>query len=531
MALRIPPPRPKRSNDSPDEPFICDVSFPRQKAASQRPIRKKKRMLPNIAALFLVAAVLTYTTASAFADDATSSASSSVADAASAGTVSDRAGTPSASSSASVTPAEIVATDSTPTSGDISTPFLGATYTIFPASSTDASASSTDGVVTPSGDSVTSASSSLVFDTQASTTAEIPADVSSSDATLTDNAATPADSSDSSTLPVFSGTAATSSEESASTTTDASIGGGDQSSIASSTIDLLDASGSTASGATDISVSQSGNVSSTDQSATTTADNIVATTIVIAKNPSQAVSSTLTSTTTTADTTIQAIAAATTTTAETTSTATADTAMSADEIRAQVRAELEKEMSAAYASELQTAVAQAQDKLNATEQADMDAMRGELTSQIKQRLQTGCLTFDDGSYFCVNSGSASGTYAAPAPYTNVYSAKDASGNAQIFTQDGGRVMQITHSSYDNILPVWNKDKTLIAWQGLVNDRWQIFVDNLATGATQELAGGAANNINPTIDGARVAWQGWDSNWEIYLAEQSSTGWQAKEITN
>ncbi len=193
---------------------------------------------------------------------------------------------------------------------------------------------------------------------------------------------------------------------------------------------------------------------------------------------------------------------------------------------------MEKQLQAAYDAELQAALQKEQQKWTAAEQADLDNLKATLQTQIKSELQAGCLTFDDGSYFCVNPGEATGTYAAPAPYFKAYATKDPQkGNEEIFIQEGGRVTQITRTNYDNIQPVWNKDASLVAWQGMMNDRWQIFLYDRATGATHVLSSGDVNNINPTIEGRRVAWQGWDNNWEIYLATPSSTDWSTEEITH
>ena len=207
-----------------------------------------------------------------------------------------------------------------------------------------------------------------------------------------------------------------------------------------------------------------------------------------------------------------------------------------------MRGQLEQQLQSAYDTQLNAALAAQQEKLNATEKADEATIRQELASQISQQLKAGCLTFDDGSYFCVNQAQATGTYAAPSPYENAYAAKDPeTGTQQIYFQKSGTVMQITHTNYDNIQPVFNKDKSFIAWQGLVSGRWQIFVYDVATGVTTMLPGGAENNISPTIEGDRIAWQGWDGNWDVFLAQlggasTSATtagggGWSVREVTH
>lgn len=190
--------------------------------------------------------------------------------------------------------------------------------------------------------------------------------------------------------------------------------------------------------------------------------------------------------------------------------------------------------------------------MNATEQSDLATLKQTLTAQITSELEKGCTTFGDGSYFCENPASGTpGIYTPAAPYFNVYAAKDAAGYQEIYMQDGSQISQLTQTNYDNVQPAWNKNGSLIVWQGLVDERWQIFLYDVETGATQELTSGDESSISPAIEGSNIAWQGWDAagnNWEIYLAmpldagmdgtTQTATssparasGWNVREITH
>lgn len=208
-----------------------------------------------------------------------------------------------------------------------------------------------------------------------------------------------------------------------------------------------------------------------------------------------------------------------------------------DASEADIRTQIQDKLQAAYDAQLQAALQNAETNMNATEQSDLATLRQTLTQQITSQLQAGCITFSDGSYFCENTASdTAGSYGTPTPYFSAYAAKDARGYQQIFVQDGSQISQITKTNFDNIQPVVNKDDSLIAWQGLVNDRWQIFAYDRTTGVTTQLTTGEGSNINPAIDGRELAWQGWDAaenNWEIFFAAPNGTadGWSTKEITH
>jgi hypothetical protein len=135
----------------------------------------------------------------------------------------------------------------------------------------------------------------------------------------------------------------------------------------------------------------------------------------------------------------------------------------------------------------------------------------------------------DGSFYCVRGERSAAPVVTDDTSWVVRAAPDAEGDAEIFFYDGSDVVQITDNSYDDTAPHYDAESHSIVWQGLVNDRYQIFSHDITLRETEQLTRSTVNNMEPSRHGDITVWQQWvGSNWEIMLLRE---GESASQITN
>ncbi|MCD5381113.1 MAG: hypothetical protein LR008_00885 [Candidatus Pacebacteria bacterium] len=130
-----------------------------------------------------------------------------------------------------------------------------------------------------------------------------------------------------------------------------------------------------------------------------------------------------------------------------------------------------------------------------------------------------CVSVGEGSYHCsVTDGDIVGSQAV------VYSEVGPSGSPEIFIQTSlGEVKQVTDNNFEDSSPHYDAESQKIAWQRLIQGRYQIVIYDIDTGKEKQLTFSRTNNMEPavTIDG--VVWQAWDNNdWEIMYYDGTYT---------
>ena len=203
-------------------------------------------------------------------------------------------------------------------------------------------------------------------------------------------------------------------------------------------------------------------------------------------------------------------------------------------------------------------------------------VQGQLQEQIeafqqeKQKLQDGCLHYEDGSFFCLDPERTNGPVAPSAGGTGtVYVQKDeAEGDGEIYLAKRGveandpsspaatdgqgangnanlreeEPVRLTDNINDDQFPAISMDGRSVVWQSQISDRWQIMRRDMATGLVEQLTTTPYNNTNPHAAGDMIVWQGWPSfakasegepnaDWEVFVAERSASGWDVRQLTD
>ncbi len=136
--------------------------------------------------------------------------------------------------------------------------------------------------------------------------------------------------------------------------------------------------------------------------------------------------------------------------------------------------------------------------------------------------QDECVQVKDGSFYC-------GATTAQAPAEDrFFVALDADGDREIFAQQDGETVQITHNRYDDAAPYYDAISNTLVWHALMDGRYQIMSYDFSTETEQQLTSGTANSMEPTRYGSVTAWQQWGaSSWDIVLTD----GDEERRITN
>lgn len=124
-----------------------------------------------------------------------------------------------------------------------------------------------------------------------------------------------------------------------------------------------------------------------------------------------------------------------------------------------------------------------------------------------------CVLVSDEEFYCVRA-SADEPQSRPVEPVTIFSQKDGDGDLEIYLQDDSLTLKLTDNLYDDDAPVFDPLTRRAAWHTLINDRYQIVVYD--AGVVRQVTHTSYNNTNPSLQGGRVAWQGWeDDNWEIF----------------
>ncbi len=121
--------------------------------------------------------------------------------------------------------------------------------------------------------------------------------------------------------------------------------------------------------------------------------------------------------------------------------------------------------------------------------------------------------------------------------SDIYSAKDESGDTEIYLNSEGVVTPITDNDREDDLVSWDLNKKFLTWQSLIDGRWQIFSYDIDKKTEQQVTNVNFNNTNPSTLADTIVWQGWvGDNWEIFIGQRnedslSEQPWRVKQLTD
>ena len=136
-----------------------------------------------------------------------------------------------------------------------------------------------------------------------------------------------------------------------------------------------------------------------------------------------------------------------------------------------------------------------------------------------------CVVVKDGEFYCVKGSNdhehESLSLQQDELVGSVFAQKDDDGDLEIFFNYEGKIEQITDNAFDDDEPVYDASSGRIVWHALVDDRYQIFLYDIAADELFQLTDTSYNDTNPDVSGDTIVWQGWeDDNWEIFTLDYS-----------
>ncbi len=127
--------------------------------------------------------------------------------------------------------------------------------------------------------------------------------------------------------------------------------------------------------------------------------------------------------------------------------------------------------------------------------------------------ESECTMMGNGSFYC-----ARGESAPTALHTDrIFSAIDAEGDKEIYVEKNGEISPITNNTVDDDAPYYDEVSNTAVWHRLIDARYQIIQYDFKTKEEKQLTHDRYNNMQPSVYGDAVVWQGWVGNdWEIFL---------------
>ena len=168
--------------------------------------------------------------------------------------------------------------------------------------------------------------------------------------------------------------------------------------------------------------------------------------------------------------------------------------------------------------------------LAALDEDELEELKESLRQEIEDELRRGCLVLADGGYYCVPSDEVSDTdgsmYVAD-PDVTAEAFQAVSGERSIALHNELDELMLTDGETDVLFPEIDQNQKIIAWQELIDERWQIMAYDVITDETVQLTNTEHNNMHPTTHDGYVVWQSWidtedhDGNWEIMMAHRDA----------
>lgn len=127
--------------------------------------------------------------------------------------------------------------------------------------------------------------------------------------------------------------------------------------------------------------------------------------------------------------------------------------------------------------------------------------------------ESECTMMGNGSFYCARGESAPTTLHTD----RIFSAVDAEGDKEIYVEKNNIISTITDNNVDDDAPYYDEVSNTAVWHRLIDGRYQIIQYDFKTKEEKQLTNDRYNNMQPTVYGDAVVWQGWVGNdWEIFL---------------
>jgi hypothetical protein len=135
-----------------------------------------------------------------------------------------------------------------------------------------------------------------------------------------------------------------------------------------------------------------------------------------------------------------------------------------------------------------------------------------------------CTTVGDGTFYCATAS----TQPQVLHTDRVFSAVDADGDKEIYIEKGGELTELTNNTLEDDAPYFDEVSNTAVWHRLIDGRYQIIQYNFNNETETQLTNDSFNNMQPSVFGDALVWQGWVGNdWEIFF----QTGGERKMLTD
>lgn len=152
-----------------------------------------------------------------------------------------------------------------------------------------------------------------------------------------------------------------------------------------------------------------------------------------------------------------------------------------------------------------------------------EQLRAELRREIEREYARGCVSLDGVGYYCLRPEEVRSieSLRPSASVSSVFAETDPMGSdREIYAMFAGERLQLSFNNEEDAFPTKDLAGTSVVWQGQRGGRWQIFFASFASGTPRivQLTNAPENNFNPRVEGEMIVWQTWmDGNWDIVLA--------------
>jgi hypothetical protein len=130
-----------------------------------------------------------------------------------------------------------------------------------------------------------------------------------------------------------------------------------------------------------------------------------------------------------------------------------------------------------------------------------------------------CTTIGDGTFYCANA-----SLLPEVIHTDrVFSAVDTDGDKEIYVEKAGMLTTLTDNAVDDDAPYFDEVSNTAVWHRLIDGRYQIMEYNFDDETETQVTNDSFNNMQPSVFGDALVWQGWIGNdWEIFLEREGDT---------
>ena len=130
-----------------------------------------------------------------------------------------------------------------------------------------------------------------------------------------------------------------------------------------------------------------------------------------------------------------------------------------------------------------------------------------------------CTTVGDGTFYCATASDAPQVLHTD----RIFSALDAESDKEIYIEKSGELTALTNNQVDDDAPYFDEVSNTAVWHQLIDGRYQIIQYDFNEGSEKQLTYDSFNNMQPSVFGDTVVWQGWvGDDWEIFMSVHGQT---------